>query len=56
MEKLFIQIAKYILEKMSPQMREAACRLVLELEAKAQETANPWDDMLVKIARVVLGC
>lgn len=42
--------------KASPEIRAVVCQKLDELEAKAKETKNPFDDILVKMAKGMAGC
>jgi len=45
-----------VLLKASPEIKGTICEKLNELEVKAKETKNPWDDILVKMAKGVAGC
>ena len=44
-----------ILEKISPEIREALGKLLDDLEAKAKLTPNLWDDVIVFVLKKALG-
>lgn len=44
-----------ILEKISPEIREALGQFLDELEAKAKLTPNLWDDVIVFVLKKVTG-
>lgn len=44
-----------ILEKISPEIREALGQFLNELEAKAKLTPNLWDDVIVFVLKKVTG-
>lgn len=45
-----------LLVKASPELKAMLCGKLDELEAKAKETRNPFDDILVKMAKGMVGC
>lgn len=45
-----------ILLKASPEIKGTICEKLNELEAKAAQTKNPFDDILVKMAKGMAGC
>ena len=56
MPKWLWDLILMMLMKASPELKAVVCQKLDELEAKAKETKNPWDDMLVKMAKSVAGC
>lgn len=44
-----------ILEKVTPEIREALGKFLNELEAKAKLTPNLWDDVIVFVLKKALG-
>ena len=48
-------ILKAIIEKISPEIREALGKLLDDLEAKAKLTSNLWDDVIVYVLKKALG-
>jgi len=48
-------ILQKILELVSPEIRDALIKFVLDLEAKAKLTPNLWDDVLVFVLKKVLA-
>lgn len=46
--QLLVQIFSTILPVITPSLKGALEEFLLELYQKAKETANPWDDFLVK--------
>ena len=48
-------ILQKILEKISPEIREALGQFLNELEAKAKLTPNLWDDVIVYVLKKALG-
>ena len=55
MEKLLVRIIETALGQMSPQLRATIIELVKNLEATAEATKNPWDDILVMILKIALN-
>lgn len=45
-----------VLLKASPEIKGTICEKLNELEAKAKETKNPWDDILVRMAKGMANC
>lgn len=56
MKKWLWKLLELLLIQASPQIREQLCVLLSDLEQKAKETENPWDDILVGLLRTVLNC
>jgi hypothetical protein len=54
--KVLIQIAGVALVQASPQLRKEICQFLNEQEAKAAQTANPWDDLIVKLGKAIMVC
>lgn len=50
-----IKLIKLIWAQVSPQLREMLIAFVKELEKKAQDTKNEWDDVAVAILKMFLG-
>ena len=48
-------ILQAILDKISPEIREAVREFLDDLEAKAKLTPNLWDDVIVFVLKKVLG-
>lgn len=46
--QLLVQIFSTVLPLITPSLKAALEEFLLELYQKAKETANPWDDFLVK--------
>lgn len=55
MEKIIIKIIKEIIDNISPQIRVKIIEFLDKLEADAKVTPNPWDDLAVKVAKVIIG-
>ena len=55
MEKLIAKIVEKILEQMSDNMREELIVLIKRLDTVAEESENPWDDILVLVLKVIVG-
>lgn len=56
MSKWIWELIRLILSVASPQIRESVCTLLNDLEQKAQQTKNPWDNVLVGLLKTVLAC
>lgn len=52
---VFTVIFKAIIENVSPQIREKITAFVVDLEKKAKETPNVFDDMLVDLLKRILA-
>ena len=50
-----LRILTEILKLISPDLREAIKKLVLDLEEKAKLTPNPWDDLFVWALKKILA-
>jgi len=48
-------LIKMLFEKLSPQLREVIVNAVKNLEKIAANTDNKWDDLAVRILKLVLG-
>ena len=49
------QIIKLFLDAISPQIRQLIIDFVKDLSKRAEQTPNPWDDILVFILRTLLA-
>lgn len=56
MSKWIWKLLELILVQASPQIRKAFCDMLNDLEQKAKATDNPWDDVLVGLAKTILAC
>ena len=45
-----------MLVQASPDIKKLLCEKLDELAVKAKETRNPFDDLLVKIVKGMVGC
>lgn len=45
-----------MLVQASPEIKKLLCEKLDELAVKAKETRNPFDDLLVKIVKGMVGC
>lgn len=54
MNAWWLKLLETILKTISGPLREAIVKSVKEWEAKAKETTNPWDDILVGIVKWIL--
>jgi len=55
MKEFIINLLGGILSNMSPEIRSAVVAWLDDMQAKAKETPNPWDDMFVSFLRILLG-
>jgi len=56
MSKWIWELIRLIVSVASPDIRKALCTLLTDLQQKAKETTNPWDDVLVGLLKTVLAC
>jgi len=56
MPKWMWDLLLMIFMQASPEIKKIVCQKLDELEAKAKETKNPFDDLLVKMAKGMAGC
>jgi len=54
MDKIIARIIENVLKNMSPDLRTMVEKAVLNFEATAKGTANPWDDLFVLVLKVGL--
>lgn len=54
MEKIIVRILNEIVKRLSPEMKQAIRDGVLKLETAAAATSNPWDDLAIKMLKIVL--
>ena len=52
---MLLELLKKIISTISPQLREFIKETLTKMEAKAKETDNPLDDVLVLVLRVLFG-
>jgi len=52
---IIITIAIQVMEKMSPEIRQAIQGLIADLKVRAEKTVNPWDDILVILLAGIFG-
>ena len=52
---MLFKLLKKIIETISPQLRDFIKEMLTKMEAKAKETDNPLDDILVLVLRVLFG-
>lgn len=52
---LILKLLSKVLTGMSPKIRELILEFLRDLEAKAKETPNPIDDMVVLLLRILFG-
>jgi len=56
MNKWLWRLLELILVQASPTIREHLCTLLSDLEQKAKETDNDWDNVLVGLLQIFLNC
>jgi len=54
MNKWLIQLIGLVVSVMSPELRKGLEDVINGLETQAKKTANPWDDMLVRLLKSLL--
>ncbi|MBA7553506.1 hypothetical protein ES705_46098 [subsurface metagenome] len=52
---LILTLLEKLLTGMSPKIRELILDFLKDLEAKAKETPNPIDDVIVLLLRILFG-
>ena len=52
---MLLKLLEKIISTISPQLREFIKETLTKMEAKAKETDNPLDDVLVLVLRVLFG-
>jgi len=52
--QVFVQGAKFIVKLATKEIKEKVMRKLEELEKEALQTANPYDDMYVKILKTFI--
>ena len=55
MEKIIAKIIEKVVMQMSDGLRKELQQAIVKLQAVADQTENPWDDILVIILKVVCG-
>lgn len=55
MEKIIARIVQEIINRLSPEMKDAIKQAVVKLETSAAATENPWDDLAVQILKAALN-
>lgn len=55
MNEWILRLIEIVLKSASPELRQFIIDWVKEIEAKAKETPNPWDDVLVGLIKVLLN-
>lgn len=55
MIKIFLELLEKLISGISPNIREEILNFLKELEAKAKETPNPVDDIIVLLLRIIFG-
>ncbi len=54
MDKILARFIPLILSVISPEIKQLVADFVIQLEANAKKTPNPWDDMLVELLKVII--
>lgn len=49
------RVLDLILKNLTPDIKKAIVAMVLDLEKAAAATKNPYDDMLIKLLKAILG-
>ena len=52
---MLLALLKKIIDTISPQLREFIKETLIKMEAKAKETDNPLDDILVLVLKTLFG-
>jgi len=55
MKTRLLELSTSIMALISPKFREILSEYVLQLEKRAKETDNPFDDIAVYVVKVILG-
>lgn len=55
MQKWLIELLIRSFGFLSPELRSAVLSGLSEMEAKAKETKNPWDDVFVFLLKAIVG-
>lgn len=55
MINILLAILEKVIKNISPEIREKMLELMKDLEAAAEKTPNPLDDIFVLILRILLG-
>ncbi|KKL05729.1 hypothetical protein LCGC14_2603100, partial [marine sediment metagenome] len=53
MNKVFMKLFRLIIGQASPEIRKAICTMLNDLAVKAKATDNPWDDVMVDLAKAI---
>lgn len=56
MPNWIVNILIAVLLKASPEIKGTICEKLNDLEVKAKETKNPWDNVVVGLLKTVLAC
>ncbi len=51
--KIVITIAKLVLQNVSKSLREGFVQFIKNMEVKAKETKNPFDDVAIMIVKTI---
>lgn len=55
MVSIILELLSKLITGISPQIREEILEFLKKLEAKAKETPNPIDDIIVLCLRIIFG-
>lgn len=55
MIRIILELLSKLITGISPKIREEILEFLKDLEAKAKETPNPIDDIIVLLLRVLFG-
>lgn len=55
MERIVAKILDEVFKRISPELRDHIKKFVIELEARAKVTTNPWDDLAVVVLKAALN-
>jgi len=53
--KILAAVIEELLKRISPEIRMSIRKWLEELERKAKETKNPWDDLFVAVLKIMFG-
>ena len=54
MDKILARFIPLILSVISPEIKKLVADFLVQLEANAKKTPNPWDDMLVDLLKTII--
>ena len=56
MSPWLVQLIYLVVKQVSPHLRTAICTMLVDLKKQAEETDNPWDNVLVGLGQTILDC